>query len=40
MEPTLEEIFLEKVQQALPIENGHELSMAQLDQPNGGALDA
>jgi ABC-2 type transport system ATP-binding protein len=40
MEPTLEEIFIEKVQQTLPTRNGGELSMAQLDQPNGGGLDA
>ncbi len=40
MEPTLEEIFIEKVQETLPIKNGRELSMAMLDQPNGGALDA
>jgi ABC-2 type transport system ATP-binding protein len=40
MEPTLEEIFIEKVQQTLPVGNDHELSMAQLDQPNAGGLDA
>jgi ABC-2 type transport system ATP-binding protein len=40
MEPTLEEIFIEKVQRTLPIDNDHELSMAQLDQTNGGGLDA
>ncbi len=40
MEPTLEEIFIEKVQETLPIENGRELSMAMLDQTNGGTHDA
>jgi ABC-2 type transport system ATP-binding protein len=40
MEPTLEEIFIEKVQRTLPIDNDQELSMAQLDQPNKGGLDA
>jgi ABC-2 type transport system ATP-binding protein len=40
MEPTLEEIFIEKVQRTLPVDNDHELSMAQLDQPNKGGLDA
>jgi hypothetical protein len=40
MEPTLEEIFIEKVQETLPGKNGRNLSMAQLDRPNGGSLDA
>ena len=40
MEPTLEEIFIEKVQETLPGKNGRKLSMAQLDRPNGGGLDA
>ena len=40
MEPTLEEIFIEKVQETSPVKNGHDLSLAQLDQPNKGGLDA
>jgi ABC-2 type transport system ATP-binding protein len=40
MEPTLEEIFIEKVQQTSPAKNGSKLSMAELDQPNGGGRDA
>ena len=40
MEPTLEEIFIEKVQETSPVKNGHDLSMAQFDQPNKGGLDA
>jgi hypothetical protein len=39
MEPTLEEIFIEKVQETLPVKPGRKLSMAQLDQPGGGGLD-
>ena len=39
-EPTLEDIFIEKVREALPIANGGELSMAQLDQPKESDLDA
>ena len=38
-EPTLEDIFIEKVREALPIANGGELSMAQLDQPKESDLD-
>src|ERR1022692_3300536 len=38
-EPTLEDIFIEKVREALPIANGAELSMAQLDQPKETDLD-
>ena len=40
MEPTLEEIFIEKVQETSPVKNDRDLSMAQLDQPNKGGLDA
>jgi ABC-2 type transport system ATP-binding protein len=40
MEPTLEEIFIEKVQQSLPSKNGREFSMAQLEQLDGGGLHA
>lgn len=40
MEPTLEEIFIEKVQETLPVKNGRELSMSLLDDPSGGRLDA
>ncbi len=39
MEPTLEEIFIEKVQQTLPVKNG-KLSMAQLEKSAAGGLDA
>ena len=39
MEPTLEEIFIEKVQQTLPVTNG-KLSMAQLERSDGGDTDA
>jgi ABC-2 type transport system ATP-binding protein len=38
-EPTLEDIFIEKVREALPIANGGELSMALLDQPKESDLD-
>jgi ABC-2 type transport system ATP-binding protein len=38
--PTLEEIFIEKVQEASPSRNGRELSMAQLDQPTRSELNA
>ena len=40
MEPTLEEIFIEKVQETSPVKNGHDLSLSQLNQPNKGGLDA
>ncbi len=40
MEPTLEEIFIEKVQETSPVKNDRDLSLAQLDQPNKGGLDA
>jgi len=40
MEPTLEDIFIEKVQETLPVKSDRELSMAMLDQSNGGGLDA
>jgi ABC-2 type transport system ATP-binding protein len=40
MGPTLEEIFIEKVQETLPAKNGSELSMAQLEQLDGGGLHA
>jgi ABC-2 type transport system ATP-binding protein len=39
-EPTLEDIFIEKVQQTLPPHPGAELSMAELDEPKGVTLDA
>jgi ABC-2 type transport system ATP-binding protein len=39
-EPTLEEIFIEKVQETSPSKNGRELSMAQLDQPSRSDLGA
>ena len=40
MEPTLEEIFIEKVQETLPIKPRGKLSMAQLEQSDGGGHDA
>lgn len=39
MEPTLEEIFIEKVQTTMPVKSDRELSMAMLDQPKGGERD-
>jgi len=40
MEPTLEEIFIEKVQETSPVKSGSKVSMAELDQPQEGGLDA
>jgi ABC-2 type transport system ATP-binding protein len=39
-EPTLEEIFIQKVQETSPPGNGHEASMAVLEQPQGRTVDA
>jgi ABC-2 type transport system ATP-binding protein len=39
-EPSLEQIFIEKVQETLPVKNGKELSMAELDIPKEDELDA
>jgi ABC-2 type transport system ATP-binding protein len=38
-EPTLEDIFIEKVREELPVANGGELSMALLDDPKVSVLD-
>jgi ABC-2 type transport system ATP-binding protein len=40
MEPTLEEIFIEKVQKTLPIQDSGKLVVDQLKPPNGGRCDA
>jgi ABC-2 type transport system ATP-binding protein len=39
-EPTLEEIFIERVQETEPHQNGFELSVNQLEEPEGSFLDA